>query len=201
VTIMEIDEVRLQKARRVFSLHGKLHASEKLTRMLISFGTSADQTTLLSAESGLIGIYCMYLGLNLLAVVFLWVYIAFDYSDGWIARYNGTASKHGEFLDHINHGIVVSLMLLLSAYITNQYAIGIVTMVLFLTAISIPYQETGLLGTNYSLIRRIGVQLLPEFGIFFGLIFNRLDILLLCHFLLYTVTILISILSRVRGTK
>ena len=122
----EIDIERLHSLKKGGSLHAKLHTSTFLTRTFIKLNISANQVTFLSCVFGLMGILGLYMEYRILSVSFFYFYTVLDYSDGWVARYTGTESKQGYNLDHINHGIVTTILLSVTSILTGYFLFGII---------------------------------------------------------------------------
>ena len=196
---MKIDEDRLRLTKQTpNSLQMRLHSFSILTKTLIRLGVSANQTTLLSCMFGMFGVYLLYNGFRILSVPILYFYSVLDYSDGWIARYNGTASDFGYNLDHANHTLVVISMLVVSSLASEHLLIGGITILFFLISIWKPYHETGVLGSSYSKIRGLGVQFFVETGTYLGIILNRLEVLILAHLILYAAVFVLSVVAKIK---
>ncbi len=92
---------------------------EKTADFFINKNISANQVTILALIVGLISSILLYIDMNILAVIFLWISGYFDALDGTIARKTKSNSKLGGFIDIIFDRII-EISIILSLCIKNE---------------------------------------------------------------------------------
>lgn len=197
---MKVDIKKLRTMRKNPSLHAVVHSSSLLTSIFIRLNISANQVTFLSCVTGSIGAFVLYTGPRMLLIPLFYLYTVLDYSDGWVARYTGTESEWGNYIDHINHTIVTVALLAVASVLTGQYLFGVLAFSLYLCAIKLAY-DVRILGGTYGVIQRIGAQLPLELVVYLAVVLNRLELVILAHLVLYGTTFILSMVTKIKGDE
>lgn len=180
-------------------IHSLLHTSTSLTSLLIRANVTANQTTLISCVFGLLGVLALWAEFKFLSILFTYLHWTLDYSDGWIARYTGTASDFGTWLDTINHVVVTTFLFVTIANMTDQDSFCWLTVFVFLISIFDRSHDANLLGGSY---RKISILMPPalvlELSLYFSIIFNRFEVVTVTYLLIWGSTYVLSVISRIK---
>ena len=95
------------------------------TKLFIKIGLTANQVTVLNLLFTFGGTYSLFTGNYLVAFALYQLYFIIDCSDGELARYYGTASGRGLFLDRMVHIVSEPLLFLGLASGIGNIALGI----------------------------------------------------------------------------
>lgn len=199
---MNVDRERLNATKgkgERRNIHALLHTSASLTSLLIRANITANQTTFLSCVSGLLGVLAFWAGFKLFSVLFFYFHWTLDYSDGWIARYTGTASDFGAMVDDTSHAIVTTSLFIVVVSLTGQFLLVFVTVSVFLLGVFKHCHDINLLGGFYNKVTKlIPPMLLLEFSLYFSIIFNRWEVVMAAYLSVWGVICILSVITKIR---
>jgi phosphatidylglycerophosphate synthase len=112
--------MKLERQRKVWLYYMGRKPSFYLTQIFLKLGMSANQVTYISYITG--ALCCLFLAvgnlsIKIIGVILLNLYLILDCTDGNIARYNNTTTKHGELMDALGSYFI-------SAFLCINIAIG-----------------------------------------------------------------------------
>lgn len=198
---MNVDRERLNatkgKGERK-NTHALLHTSTTLTSLLIRANVTANQTTLLSCVFGLLGVLALWAGFKFLSILLFYFHWTLDYSDGWIARYTGTASDFGAMVDDTNHAIVTVFLFIVVASLIGQFLLVFVTVSVYLLATFRHCHDINLLGGFYNKVTKlISPILLLEFSLYFSIILDRWEVVTVAYLLVWGAMCVLSVITKI----
>jgi hypothetical protein len=98
--------------------------SLRFSKILIRLGVTANQASVSSIITGLVGALCFMGGtfyFNLVATFLLYVSLTLDQVDGELARYYGTVSLDGVYIDEIRHLLIYAVPLYFLSIAPAEY--------------------------------------------------------------------------------
>lgn len=118
------EEKRLRERNNLWGYWVVRQVSYYLAWLFLKLGISANSVTFMGFISGLVGCGLLAFGSHvsiIIGALLINLWALFDYVDGNIARYSGSVTKYGEFIDNISGYIIETLLFICIGIGTFNY--------------------------------------------------------------------------------
>ena len=124
--------------------------------LFVRYGVQANTVTVLSLLPLFAGLYAISVNYISIGTLFVFLWFLLDSTDGHIARFCGSVSKSGHFLDSLGAFFVYGLFFICASMSLSEYqflSFGALTSVLYLLFTTITYLKKEVVGGSDSLTK------------------------------------------------